>query len=84
VQESGTEWSLNIPLQEHIHSSANASCLSALWHFEASPGAMTCETIHPFIGCGAHSAVMGDGSTGSFCLLIPQTQVPPLLLGEKG
>jgi hypothetical protein len=37
-------------------------------------GAITCETIHPFTGCGAHSALMEDGGTGSFCLLIPQTQ----------
>jgi hypothetical protein len=38
VQESGVEWSLNISLQEHIHSSVKASCLLALWHFKASPG----------------------------------------------
>jgi hypothetical protein len=35
---------------------------------------MTCETAHPFAGCRAHSALVGDGGTGSFCLLIPQTQ----------
>jgi hypothetical protein len=53
-------------LQEHIPSSVKASCLSALWHFEASPGAVTCETACPFTGCRAHSALMGDGGTGSF------------------
>jgi hypothetical protein len=37
-------------------------------------GAMTCETVHPSTGCGAHSALTGDGGIGSSCLLIPQTQ----------
>jgi hypothetical protein len=37
-------------------------------------GAITCETICPFTGCGAHRALTGDGGTGSFCFLIPQTQ----------
>jgi hypothetical protein len=38
--ESGVkmEWSFNMSLQEHIHSPVKASCLLALWHFEASPG----------------------------------------------
>jgi hypothetical protein len=35
---------------------------------------MTCEATCPFTGYGAHSVLMEDGSTGSFCLLIPQTQ----------
>jgi hypothetical protein len=35
---------------------------------------MTCETIYPFTGCAAHSALMGYGGTGSFCLPIAQTQ----------
>jgi hypothetical protein len=60
------EWSLNISVQEHVHSSAKASCLSALWFFEASPRAVTCEATCPFIGYGAHSALMEDGGTGSF------------------
>jgi hypothetical protein len=35
---------------------------------------MSFETACPFTGCCAHSALMGDGDTSSFCLLIPQTQ----------
>jgi hypothetical protein len=32
-QESGVEWSLNMSLQEHIHSPVKASCSLTLWHF---------------------------------------------------
>jgi hypothetical protein len=40
---------------------------------------MTCEATCPFTGYKAHRALMGDGGSGSFCLLIPQAQqVPPL------
>jgi hypothetical protein len=42
-------------------------------------------------GYGAHSALMEDGSTGSFCLLIPPDPTSPpsetsiqLLLGKRG
>jgi hypothetical protein len=77
MQESGVEWSLNTYVQEHIHSSVKASCLSVLWLFEASPGAMTCEATCPFIGYGAHSALMGDGGMSSFCLLIPRPNKSP-------
>jgi hypothetical protein len=73
VQESGVEWSLNISLQEHIHSSVKASCLSAL--LRHPQGAMTYETVHPFTGCGAHNALTWDGGTGSFCLLNPKANV---------
>jgi hypothetical protein len=60
------EWPFNTSLGEHIHSSVKASWLSNLWHFEASPGAMTCEAACPFTGCRAHSALMRDGGTFSF------------------
>jgi hypothetical protein len=51
----------------------NASCLLALWHFEASQRSMTCETTCLFTGCRAHSTLMGEGDTGSFCFLIPRS-----------
>jgi hypothetical protein len=50
------------------------------------PEAMTCEASCPFTGYGAHSVLMGDGSTGLFCLLIPQTEQQQRAIdtGSKG
>jgi hypothetical protein len=65
-RESGMEWSFDTSLQEHVYSPVKAPCLSALWHFEASPVVMTCEAMCPFAGCRAHSALMGEGALAHF------------------
>jgi hypothetical protein len=70
VQESGVDWSLNISLQECIHSSVKACAYQPCGILRHPQGAITCETTCPFTGCRAHSALMGDGGTGHFCLLI--------------
>jgi hypothetical protein len=38
---------------------------------------MTCEPACPFIGCGAHSALMGYGGTGSFLSSDPPDPTTP-------
>jgi hypothetical protein len=79
---SRVEWSLNISLQEHMHSPVKSSCLSTLWHFEASPGAMTCEAACPFTG---HSALMGDRALAHFVFWAPRpnsTSIPSVSKGQ--
>jgi hypothetical protein len=60
------EWSLNIALQEHIHSPVKASSYRPCVILRHPQGAITCETACPLTGCRAHSALVGDGATGSF------------------
>jgi hypothetical protein len=52
---------------------------------------MTCEATCSFTGCRAHSALMGDGGTGSFISSDPPDPTSPpseistqLLLGKRG
>jgi hypothetical protein len=73
VQESGVEWSQHLCRNIYIvlQKPPAYQPFGILRHPQ---GAITCETIQPFTGCGAHSALMGTGGTGSFCLLILQTQ----------
>jgi hypothetical protein len=78
VQESGVEWSLNMSLHEHIHSSSKKPPGYQPGGISRHPqGAMTCDATCPFTGYWAKSALMGDGGTGLFLSSDPQTQHCP-------
>jgi hypothetical protein len=72
VQASGVQWSFNISLQNIYTVLQKPPAYQSCGIFRRPQGAMTCEGACPFTGYGAHSALKGDGGTGSFCLLIPR------------
>jgi hypothetical protein len=88
-QESGVEWSLNMSLQEHIHSPVKASCSLTLWHFWGIPGGPWLVKPHvPLQEVELTVLSCGMGTLAHFCLLIPHEASPrsevstQLLLGK--